>query len=208
MFLLDSSGSIGTQNWGTMMTMIQGITNALNLGATTVNAGYSQFGGGVRGLPTCQIVQNLTSSRTLANNAVSYLTNNYMAASTYTLESLRIIVPTLLWTNRTVAGVPATKVIMLITDGYANGPAGNPVQYGETINSWEIGQSPSPLNISNPLPTANWKLIVAGIGGASVNTSSGYAEVQAMNYLPGQAMMAAWSNLNSLVSSIVDATCS
>jgi hypothetical protein len=191
-FVLDSSGSITNNNWKLMMDMLQSIVDKLNLGAGAIQASFIQYG------TTVKVVQKLTSSRSTLNSQVTWLRTHHMSASTCTGSALNQAITTAQDTTR----VAFAKVVMLFTDGISNcGP--NPVPIAQKINSWS-----NKTHATNPTQGIPWKLVAAGLGDQLYyNGGAGWNQVVAMNYDPAKTLAAQFSNLDSLVSQVVDVTC-
>ncbi|KAG2378326.1 hypothetical protein C9374_008469 [Naegleria lovaniensis] len=108
-FLLDSSGSIGTSNFNSMRDFCKRITGRFKIGPDAVQVGIARFH--TTGVHTLA----LSTDGTLINNT---LTNMYYdAGNTATIPGLRVAL------NIAAAGrADADKVIYILTDGLANEP--------------------------------------------------------------------------------------
>jgi hypothetical protein len=110
-FLLDSSGSIGPDNFKTVQQYTQSITAFLDISANAINVGIIEFS------DDQYVIQGLTSNGALINSTLAGLT--YYAGSTAQLPGLRAAI------NMLAGGrANADKVIFILTDGFANVPCG------------------------------------------------------------------------------------
>jgi len=177
-----------------MMDMLQSICDKLNMGTGAIQVALVQYGTVVK------TIQALTSSRNSVNTQITYLRSHHMAATTHTGDALSAAITVAQTTSRSPA---YAKVLMLFTDGITNGGV-DPVPIANNLRLWQNATYPT-----NPTkPTTPWKLVAAGLGDQLyLNNNAGWNQVVSLNYDPAQTLAASFSNLNSLVSVVVTATC-
>jgi hypothetical protein len=85
-------------------------------------------------------------------------------------------------------------------------PCADPIHYTDQINSWTVDDNGVS---SSPYPNFPvWKVIAMGVGNL-VNNTFGRSQISGMNFDhdPNNMILVSWANLNTAVSTIIDAAC-
>ncbi|KAG2382134.1 hypothetical protein C9374_005926 [Naegleria lovaniensis] len=118
-FLVDASGSIGSDNFNSMRTFLKGITGRFKLGTDAIQVGIVKFH------DDNTIALGLSTDGVAINNTLTNMA--YDAGSTAQISGLRGAMQ-VLRQGRT----DAAKVIYILTDGMANVPC----SCGECVSEW------------------------------------------------------------------------
>ncbi|XP_063397843.1 cartilage matrix protein-like [Mytilus trossulus] len=113
MFVLDSSGSVGSSNWQIMLKFVQNVINIFTIGKDDVQVGVDIYSGG----PSSQIKLNSYHSKTQLMNAVKGI--SYIGGGTATHLGIQHMTNTSFSSSYgSRSGVP--KIGIIVTDGQSN----------------------------------------------------------------------------------------
>ncbi|KAM9308136.1 collagen alpha-6(VI) chain-like [Gastrophryne carolinensis] len=131
MFLVDSSGSIGQENFNKMKTFMKSLVNQTKVGPNLIQFGVVQFSD----TPMEVLQLNKNNDKETIWDSIDKM--NYMAETTYTGEALRFVAD--YFTEGKGARPRVKKILILITDGEAHDEVSTPAaslrSSGVTINS-------------------------------------------------------------------------
>ena len=109
-FVLDTSGSIGNQNFNTVKTLVRKMANAFNIDKASTHMGAIAFGS------TVYDISRLTSSSSHLRNAIDQF--QYKNGMTYNTGALLEATNMFLSNHRNVSRLK--RVLILVTDGQSN----------------------------------------------------------------------------------------
>ncbi|EFC48663.1 predicted protein [Naegleria gruberi] len=234
LFLLDSSGSIGSTNFNKMRSLAKSITGRMSISSSAIMVAIAKFhSNGTLALA-------LSSDGTTINNTLTNMA--YEAGNTATIPGLRVAVDALRPANggradadkvifRKYTGSALTTqlqnlckyqytdstVLSGTTCSYCSTsktayclPCSDAVPIAEKINTWQRNSTGIvPYDLDNPYNGNNnvqWKIVAMAVGDAMSNTY-GARQIEGMNYDPSRAMTVSWTDLDSTMSEIVDQSC-
>ena len=114
MFLLDSSGSIGSSNFVTMKNFTKNIVSNFDIGDNKTRIGIIEFASNASIILSLGSINDINQLSSFIDN-IAYL----YGGSTRTDLALNLL-PTAFSTARTSQGIP--RVAVVFTDGYSNQP--------------------------------------------------------------------------------------
>ena len=137
MFVLDSSGSIGKENFQKIRNFVDAIVNGLEIGPTRTQVGVIVFSSNVQ----MNFSINKYPNREQLTSAISRIP--YYGQQTHTAEALYLLMNEGFADARPkIEGVP--RIAIVVTDGQSNGPrsivdAAKALKQVETITTYAVG---------------------------------------------------------------------
>ena len=150
-FVLDSSGSIGSTNFRTIRNFVNTFVNTLEIGPTRSQVGVIRYSG------SAQVLFNLNtySDRTSLMSAVSNI--RYTRGGTDTADALYLLaIQGFVGARPLSEGVP--RVAIVVTDGMSNNPAetviaAQALRQNELITTYAVGIGGANITELNAIAT-------------------------------------------------------